>query len=156
MRGEKWRGVAWRLCDDGTALAGVQWRGGLAGYANTIPSRSGPAHSLIFGRSALDIRGNAPLNLYCSQNTVSNNQVLAHSCLNSSGMKSTRGTPIPARDFPFERRGLGVKKLEVAGTDACLTRDCLARSSLAVIRVPGIERPVARKELMTLEETDSQ
>lgn len=31
VRGEKWRGAAWRRCDDGIALAGVQWRGSLAG-----------------------------------------------------------------------------------------------------------------------------
>ena len=48
-REEKWRGVEWRRCDDGMDLAGVQWRGSLAGYAKRILSRSRPAHSLIFG-----------------------------------------------------------------------------------------------------------
>lgn len=45
MRGEKWRGVAWRRCDDGMARAGVQWRGSLAGYVNTSLSKSRPKNS---------------------------------------------------------------------------------------------------------------
>lgn len=49
VRGEKWRGVEWRRCDDGMDLAGVQWRGSLAGYAKTILSKSRSPHSLIFG-----------------------------------------------------------------------------------------------------------
>lgn len=49
MRGVKWRGAERRRCDEGMDLAGVQWRGNLAGYAKTILSRSRPVHSLIFG-----------------------------------------------------------------------------------------------------------
>jgi len=60
-----------------------------------------------------------------------------------------------ARAFPLMRRGFGVKKSGVMGIDDCLARECLASSSLAVIRVPGTERPAARKELMTIEDTDS-
>ena len=155
MRGEKWRGTEWRRCDDGMDLAGVQWRGILAGYANTVLSRSRPAHSLIFGRPVQQKCGNMPSNPNRSQNTVFNSQVLAHSCLSSSGKKSTWGTPVPARDLPLKRRGFGVKKSRVTGENGCLARDRLASNSLAVIRVPGIERPAARKELMTLEDTDS-
>jgi hypothetical protein len=155
MREEKWRGVEWRRWDDGMDLAGVQWRGNLAGYAKSILSRSRPAHSLIFGTSVHKICGNVPSKLNRSQNTVFNIQVLAHSCLSSSGKKSTWGTPIPARDLPLKRRGFGVKKSGVIGANDCLARDRLASNSFAVIRVPGIERPAARKELMTLEDTDS-
>ena len=154
VRGEIWRGVAWRRCDDGIARAGVQWRGSLAGYVKTILSRSGPAYLLIYGifpqRSE-----NTPSNLKRSKNAVFNSQVLAHSCWSSSGKKPTLGTSIPARDLPLARLGFGVKKSGVMGAEDCLTRACLASNSLADIRVPGIERPAARKELMTLEDTDS-
>jgi hypothetical protein len=60
-----------------------------------------------------------------------------------------------ARALPLTCRGFGVKKSGVMGIDDCLARDFLASSSLAVRRVPGMERPAARKELMTREETDS-
>ena len=155
MRGDKWRGVEWRRCDDGMDLADVQWRGSLAGYANTILSRSRPAHSLIFGSSVHEICGNVPSNLNCSQNTLFKIQVLAHSCRSSSGKRSTWGIVIPARDLPLKRRGLGVKKSGVVDANDCFARDCLASNSFAVIRVPGTKRPAARKELMTLEDTDS-
>lgn len=135
VREEKWRGDVLRRCDEGMALADVQWRGNLAGYANTILSRSS--------------------NWNRSQNTVFNSQVLAHSCLSSSGKKSTLGTPVPARYLPLKRRGFGVKKSGVIGAYDCLVMDRLASNSLAVIRVPGIERPAARKEVMTFEDTDS-
>ena len=60
-----------------------------------------------------------------------------------------------ARALPLTRRGFGVKKSGVMGIGDCLARDFLASNSLAVRRVPGMERPVARKELMTFEDTDS-
>lgn len=65
------------------------------------------------------------------------------------------GDPTPARALPLTRLGFGVKKSEVVGVDGRLARDGLASNSLAVMRVPGIERPAARKELMTIEGTDS-
>ena len=46
-------------------------------------------HTSIFGMSVLNQKGYAPSNLNRSQNTVSNSQVLAHSCLSSSGKRST-------------------------------------------------------------------
>jgi len=66
------------------------------------------------------------------------------------------GSPIPARALPLTRRGFGVKKSEVMGVGDRLARDFLASNSLAVMRVPGMQRPAARKEFMTVEETDSQ
>lgn len=62
---------------------------------------------------------------------------------------------MPARALPLTRRGFGVKKSGVGGVDNCFVRDCLVTNSLAVIRVPGIQRPAVRKELMTMEDTDS-
>lgn len=97
----------------------------------------------------------APSNLNRSLNMVSNSHVLAHSCLSSSGKRSAWGTPKPALALPLTRRGFGVKKSEVIGVGDCFERSFLASSSLAVIRVLGVERPAARKELMTTEDTDS-
>ena len=137
------------------ARAGVQWRGSLAGYVNTILSRSRPANSSIFSKSIHNSSKCAPSNLYRSQNTVSNSQVLAHSCLSSSGKRLAWETPLLARALPLTRRGFGVKKSGVTGIGDCLASDFLASNSLAVIRVPGMERPAAKNELMTIEDTDS-
>lgn len=60
-----------------------------------------------------------------------------------------------ARALPLTRRGFGVKKSGVMGVDERLARDCLGSNSLALMRVPGAKRPVAKNELMTMEDTDS-